>query len=306
MPCYYPLSAWLTEGGEVVFAERGSIVRALVLPCGRCVGCRVDRSRDWAIRCVHEAQVSACSSYVTLTYNDESCPASLCYSDFQKFMKRLRRFVEYRDENNKLIRPRISFFMCGEYGELGGRPHYHACLFGVHFGDRVVHAEQGNGFPLYRSDSLSKLWPHGFASIGEVSFDSAAYVARYVMKKITGPMAEDHYRRVDVRTGEVVDVEPEFCRMSLNPGIGQRWFDEFWRDVFGQEKDGVVVRGKQYPAPRFYLNKLKEKDPELFEVVSLNRYRRSGLGREDRTVERLAVREHCAKARLNSKQRVLE
>lgn len=246
------------------------------------------------MRCIHESQMHDLSSFVTLTYDEANCPVSLRYSDFQKFMKRVRRkFGPTR------------FFMAGEYGEQLGRPHYHAVLFGVHFADRVVHKVSGN-FPLYRSAALSQLWPFGFATVGDVTFESAAYTARYCLKKVTGPGAGDHYRRVDLRTGEVVDVVPEFARMSLKPGIGATWFEKFKSDVFGREKDAVIVNGQSCKPPRYYREYLDRVDGDLGELVDFNRYLRSGNGLEDRTPERLEVREAVTKARLKFYKRGLD
>ena len=117
MPCYYPLQGWrskeLTKNGKraIVFdRKKGYVDQPLEVPCGQCIGCRLDRSRDWALRCIHEAQLHEDNSYITLTYDDDNLPAnaSLDKSDFQKFMKRLRKSL-----GDKKVR----FFHCGEYGE---------------------------------------------------------------------------------------------------------------------------------------------------------------------------------------------
>lgn len=294
MPCYSPLRAWQTVGGEVIFAERGSIRRELSLPCGQCVGCRLERSRKWAVRCIHEAQLHKYSSFVTLTYDDEHLPPTLVYSDFQSFMRRLRRKVGP-----------CRFFMCGEYGERLGRPHYHACLFGAFFGDRRIIRESG-GIRLYSSELLSSCWPHGFASVGDVTFESAAYCARYVMKKMTGPGADAYYQRVDLRTGELVQVVPEFCHMSLKPGIGARWIEKYQTEVYGYDRDAVLVNGIPCKPPRFYDKFLQKFNADVWEHVEYDRYVRSGKCTDDSTPERLAVREQVCKARLSFKTRSLD
>lgn len=293
MPCFRPLDAWQLDGGEVVFKERGKIKRALQLPCGQCVGCRLERSRRWAVRCVHESQMHEASSFVTLTYDDDHLPTGLRYSDFQKFMKRVRKLF-----------PGARFFMCGEYGESTFRPHYHACLFGVFFADRLLHSSGGD-YPVYRSDTLSRLWPLGFATVGDVSFESAGYCARYVMKKVTGDAAAEHYQRVDVRTGEIVQVAPEFCRMSLKPGIGMPWLEKYFKDVYGESKDAVVMNGVKSKPPRYYDKKLEILWPDMMDDIEFRRYQKSGLCAEDGTPERLAVRETVAKARLGLFKREL-
>lgn len=293
MACFSPLSAWQTDGGAIVFAERGQIRRALMLPCGQCVGCRLERSRQWAVRCMHEASMFDMSSFVTLTYEDN--PVSLCYRDYQLFMKRLR--FSYS---------KARFFMCGEYGEELSRPHFHACLFGVHFPDRVVFSTGGSGSPCYTSKILEKLWPHGFSTVGDVTFESAAYCARYVMKKVTGPSADEHYERVSLSTGEIIPVRPEFCQMSRRPGIGATWFAKFKSDVFSHTKDGVYVFDQKGKPPRAYAKYLAASDPAVFESVEFNRYRSITADVvADATPERLAVREKVASARLAFKKRTL-
>lgn len=92
MACFYPLAAWQTDDGDIVFKERGAIKRALTLPCGQCVGCRLERSRQWAVRCMHEASLYDQNAFVTLTYDQDHLPesGSLRYRDFQLFCKRAR------------------------------------------------------------------------------------------------------------------------------------------------------------------------------------------------------------------------
>ena len=184
------------------------------------------------MRCVHEAKFHDVSCFVTLTYDDEHLPVggTLVYRHFQLFMKRLRKSF-----------PKARFFMCGEYGDNTSRPHYHAVLFGVDFRDRVPHARSGSGEVVYASALLSRLWQLGFASVGDFTFESAAYVARYVLKKVTGDLAAEHYRSVDLATGEIVDRVPEFCHMSLKPGIGARWFEQYY-DSDVRVRDSIIAR----------------------------------------------------------------
>lgn len=293
--CVRPLKAWQLDDGSVVFVERGAIRRPLSLACGQCVECRLDRSRQWAIRIMHESQVHDASCFVTLTYDDDRLPdrGSLRYRDFQLFMKRLRK---------KLGIP-VRFYMCGEYGELTSRPHFHACLFGCHFGDRRVFKQSGSGFTLYTSELLSSLWTDGFASVAELSFESAAYVARYVMKKVTGDLSDDHYRRTDFDTGEVFWLEPEFARMSLKPGIGFKWFEKYKEDVF--ENDYVIVNGRKVKPPKYYDRLLTVFDAESAEFMELQRYQRLMSTDFDNSEDRLRAREIVTRARMASKLRGL-
>jgi len=282
MPCYHPLSAYRTAQGEVVFVERGDIIASLFLPCGQCVGCRRERSRQWAIRCLNEASLYRDNCFITLTYKD--APFSLNYRDFQLFLKRLRKRFPGR---------KIRFYMCGEYGEEFSRPHFHACLFNFNFPDRQPFRVLDSNNKLYRSDILDNLWPHGFSSIGEVTFESAAYVARYVMKKVNGDRAKDHYK-VDPETGEVQC--PEFCHMSLKPGIGRKWIEKYTTDVYPH---GLVVsRGREVYPPKYYDKYYKTLDPDSHEEMIFRRECEAALRFEESTDRRLADREIVAKARL--------
>jgi len=239
MACYRAIEAWQCENNRIVFNEvetrkYGGSRRVLYLPCGRCIGCRIVRTKEWATRCMNEAQLYDQNCFITLTYDKDPGP-SLRYKDFQKFMREVRKKKSYFDVTTWSYVPR--FFMSGEYGESNGRPHFHALLFGRSFSDRSP-----VGVDLYRSAELEKLWPHGFSSVGDVTYESAAYVAGYVCKKVTGEAAKKHYERMDTRTGEIVEVAPEFSRMSLKPGIGYEWFRRYWREVY-EARDGIVVRG---------------------------------------------------------------
>lgn len=292
MACFHPLEAWQLPDGKVVFQgtlAQVSGARDLWLPCGRCIGCRLVRKRSWAIRCLHEASMHLENCFVTLTYKalpshaDCDCevkfPYSLCYKDFQRFMYRVR----------ERLGP-TRFFMCGEYGERGYRPHFHAVLFGRTFPDEGKVSEH-----CWRSSLLESLWPHGLSSCGKVTRESAAYVAGYTVSKRDGEIAEKFYERVDPETGEVCSVVPEFGRMSLKPGIGMSWFEKYWKEVY-LARDGVCLPGgKVAPAPRFYDRMLERFAPDIYDDVSFRRYLSSDQFAKDCTPERLAVREKCAK-----------
>lgn len=298
MACFHPIDAWQLVDGSVVFAEKGDILRPLTLPCGRCIGCRLERSRQWAVRCVHESQMHEVNCFITLTYDDDHLPVdeSLNYGDFQLFMKRLRKLHSSANSNF------IKFYMAGEYGDINRRPHYHACLFGVDFPDRVLHSDSASGFKVFRSEILEKLWPFGYSSVCDFSFDTAAYVARYVMKKITGDPAEDHYRHI-TRYGEVVNLVPEFNRMSLKPGIGAKFFEKFRTDMY--PRDEVVINGAVAKPPRYYDKLLEKRSYVDKEKLDFKRYQK-GFDNRDSTPSRLAVRETVTKARLKFKKRQLE
>ena len=294
------MPAFRRDDGSVTFVERGrDIASSFFLACGQCIGCRLKRSREWAIRCVHEASLNDVNCFLTLTYDDEHVPShrSLFYPDFQNFMKRLRaRFACVR----------VRFYMCGEYGETFDRPHYHALLFGFDFLDKVPLGRSPGGTQMYRSPVLEQLWPFGFSSVGAVTFESAAYVARYCMKKVTGDLAESHYEVVDAQTGEIARRTAEFNKMSLKPGIGANWLSRFRSDVY---PEGRVYRpgGAAFNAPRYY-DKLFARFNESIgdvedELLVFRRYVEGLKHADDQTAERLAVKEKVARAKLGQLRR---
>lgn len=259
----------------------------LELACGQCVGCRLERKRWWAIRCVHEAKMHERSCFLTLTYDNEHLPEdhSLDVSHWQKFAKRLR----------KKLGP-FRFMHCGEYGDETHRPHYHALIFGHDFSEDSVPLRTNNAQPLRASATLQELWPHGFASIGQVTFDSAAYVASYCTKKKTGEQSESEYERLDPETGEVWSVKPEYATMSRRPGLGTSFFEKYCSDIYPD--NFVEINGQKFKPPAFYDELLKKRNPELAQKMKEQRRKTVRDQADNHTPERLAVREKVAKARL--------
>lgn len=318
MPCYKPVSAWQPLEADVngkrplVFgAQPSGDYQATEIACGQCIGCRLERSRQWAIRCVHEGNLYDDNCFITLTFSPEALaerdnPWSVDVRDFQLFMKRLRKRFCPKNPYSKKDEPelynafhnkhQIRFFHCGEYGEENFRPHYHACLFNFDFPDKVPY-KNVDGYTLYTSEILEELWPYGFCTIGDLNFETAAYTARYIMKKVTGDAAKDHYVWIDDETGEVHPRNPEYVTMSRRPGIGYNWFNKFSSDVYSG--DFVVMRGKKMRPPKFYDRKLEEDDELFFEIVKQQRQIDSAEFLDNNTDERLAVREELQQIKQN-------
>lgn len=257
------------------------------LPCGKCPGCRLEQSRQWAMRCMHEKKMhqDAGSAFLTLTYNDEHLPKDygLCKPDLQNFMKRLRK------ERERGLR----FFACGEYGETYQRPHYHVLLFNTDFRDKKKSLNQKGNYDTYTSEELQRLWPFGNNFIGEVTFDSCAYVARYLTKKLAS-------REIILADGRRLVRDPEFTCMSLRPGLGTAYYEKYGSEI--HEHDTVIIRGIEVSPPRFYDNKLKKSDPDRYEQLKKTRRRKiMKLSKSDNTQARLRVREVVSLAKLSQK-----
>jgi hypothetical protein len=200
------------------------------------------------------------------------------------------------------VKQKVSFYMCGEYGEDFSRPHFHACLFGVNFSDRDLVGVSEAGSHIFRCETLEKLWGKGYAYVGDLTFESAAYTARYIMKKITGDMADEHYKYVIPDTGEVIWRTPEFNRMSLKPAIGKRFLETFMTDIYPHDR--VVLNGSKSKPPRYYDKYYAKFNPLEFEAIQFNR--ESVLNKADNTDERLQVKKTCTEARLNRYSRSLK
>jgi len=311
MPCYSPLTGYrsktLTKNGKrkIVFNTNDGFVDLVVqVPCGRCIGCRIDYSRQWAVRCMHEASLHDQNCFITLTYDNEHLPVdhSISKKEIQRFWKRLRKYTGKK----------IRYFCCGEYGEQNNRPHYHAILFGFDFNDKTLFSKK-NGNLLFRSNTLEKAWKFGFSTIGTVTFESCAYVARYVMKKRKGKPEQvdangisnaEHYRLVDADTGETFDVEPEFCTMSLKPGIGANWFDLYSDSDL--DKDYLTIAGVKHKLPNYYDYLLKRENENAFNLRKGKRIHEMRKKALEYTPDRLVVKEKVLKSKLNKLTRGYE
>lgn len=280
---------------------------------------------------MHEAQQHKKTSFVTLTYNDNNLPptpadefakphrppgrspgsgrrtdsatqysyapangesqAPLSRRDLQLFTKRLHMAVVRKSGEG------VRYFACGEYGETTGRPHYHIAIFGENFSDdRYFWKSTRAGHPLYRSSRLAALWNKGDADIGELTFESAAYIARYITKKITGEKAIEHYRR-ETPEGKEYWLPPEFSVMSRRPGIGRTWIDTFKTSVYPHDR--VVINERAAKPPRYYDQQLPE-----FELAAVKAARAAKIRPENNSPARRRAGEAIQRAQL--KKRALE
>lgn len=318
MSCFYPMQAVdtgsLTSNGKrnIRFVSKenfnrinshlgNSPILMSGLPCGQCTGCRLERSRQWAVRMMHEADCHSSNSFITLTFNDESLmardvPMSLCKRDFQLFMKRLRKRLDFP----------IRYFMCGEYGDLYKRPHYHAVLFGYDFPDKELYKVKDN-MRYYTSSLLSDVWSYGFNVVTDVTFDTCAYVARYIMKKHLGKDAWlQYFDYLDQDTGELVGHRiPEYTTMSRRSGIGKAWLDKYLLDVY--PKDRVFMRGRGFSKPPKYYDSLYEViNPEDHSRIKQDRINQALLKAPDDTTRHLIAKQTIKLQQIKTLTRNLE
>lgn len=194
----------------------------MAVPCGRCIACRVSKTREWAVRLVNELEAHKCASFITLTYDPEHLPKDngLQKRDLQLFWKRLRKEVNY---------DRLRYFACGEYGDKYGRPHYHAVLYGL-------------GCDSSSNKLVSDAWGLGLTHSGNVTYQSARYVAQYCQKKLSGQMAENKYQ----------GRQAPFALMSKGIGL-----DYALKNAESIQKNLCVkIDGKPVGLPRYYRKKI--------------------------------------------------
>lgn len=290
MPCFTPLAGVRSfkpnQNGNypvIIIPKAKQKLHEAYIPtkCGQCIGCRIDRTREWAVRCVHETQSHETACFLTLTYNQDNLPwdGSLVKSHLQNFFKRLRK-----EHPTK----RIRYYSCGEYGDQLSRPHYHVCLFGYDFPDRELRT-QFRGNKTYTSPELTKLWKNGYHSIGEMNWQTAAYTARYVMKKINGKNQKDAYWRPHPYMSDMdINLLPEFTLMSLKPGIGAQWFEDYQSDIY--PSDEIIHNGSRFKVPSYYDQLMKRKDPDYIENLKEARRLKAVEHAHNNTPERLKVR----------------
>ena len=282
MPCTEPMKAWVHgthESGKDKYVFRqprdADASDYHLLPCGKCLSCQIDKSKEWATRGFHESQCHTENSFLTLTYDDKHLPenGSLDKQDLTKFIKRLRRKIEPL---------KIKFLAAGEYGkpENTHRPHYHICIFGFMPLDKKYLFTNKHGDPVYTSEFISKIWKKGHITVAQVNYRTVAYTARYTVKKIV--TKEDRTQEkfwIDPETGEtnydpvaykkgllMAGKIPEFITMSN--GIGKEWHDKYEKDT---HKDYVHVNYAKHKIPRYYDKLMDTKDPDRLEAIKEKR-----------------------------------
>lgn len=266
MPCYSPMQVYrsrsLNENGKrpISFSPNGCYSDMRVtIPCGKCIGCRLEKSRQWAIRCMHELGECDYSEFLTLTYDDENIPedGQLRPSDMTNFIKRLRNFADPL---------KIRYIQCGEYGEETLRPHHHMIMFGYEFPDKEL-LKKNDGNDLFTSVIANGLWNKGYVVLGRVTFESCAYVARYVVKKQMGLNVEEN------------KIQP-YITMSRRPGIGMKYFKKYHEDIYNT--DSVIIRGKEMLPPKAYDDKYAEINPKKMRKVKAERMKKNEQESYDR------------------------
>lgn len=322
MPCYHPLEAIVLPGRtangkriiKILSGEHASEVypswQRLQIPCGQCIGCRLEYSRQWANRCMLELPYHKESWFLTLTYDDDHVPKTayainddgeaapaltLNPRDLELFWKRLRK--AHPDD-------RIRYFACGEYGGQTYRPHYHAIVFGLNLHDLELYKKSPQGYDYFNSKSLQEIWGKGYVVVGAVTWDTCAYTARYIMKKLKGQ---------DATLYSDLNLVPEFVRMSRKPGIAHQYYVDH-PDLFDHQYINIStdVGGLKFRPPRYYDRLFDIDHPGELEQAKAVRRRlaaASELLKDSRTnldrYDRLRVEEAALGARIKSLERKL-
>lgn len=286
MSCYSPLKAYVLgvnpETGKKIirvvnkefngeeYTKLG--MPQIGLPCGKCIGCRLDYSRTWADRMLAEASLYKSNYFLTLTYNDKYLPPkrdgspihSLDKSHAQKFMKRLRKALPDK---------KIRFFCAGEYGSANNsmRPHLHLILFNCELNDIKFLRENSLKQPYFVSETISKCWSdpdtkesYGFHILAQVNWDTCAYVARYVVKKQKGQGSSVY---------EKYNFAPEFSTMSRKPGIGHDYLVNHMEELYAYGHVNIPTKdGAKCIRPCKYYDTLFDIEyPEVMREIKKDR-----------------------------------
>jgi len=233
---------------------------------------------------VHHASQYEENCFLTLTYDDAHLPdnGTLYKPHLQDFVKRLRHYFPIR---------KLSYYACGEYGERTQRAHYHMCLFNADFQDKIAFRKI-NEYTLYVSAQLTKIWGHGNTSIGALTPQTANYTASYVMQRTLGKGCPK-YCTLDEETGELHPLVQPFAVMSLKPAIGREWFDKYNQDIYGHDKDFIVVNTEKRKPARYYDKIYDLVNPEHMKKIKLIRVD----NHEPQTVEQNRARAQITRAR---------
>ncbi len=302
MPCYAPLKGWrsnvASDSGKrrIVFKPQDAYtdLGTVTVPCGQCIGCRLTKSHNWAIRCMHEASLHEHNCFITLTFNDQHLndKGTLVKRDMQLFIKRLR----------DRIKPiKIRYYHCGEYGDKNDRPHHHALIFGYDFPDKLFWRKRDD-MKYYTSNQLDDLWRDpdtgqslGYCVIGEVTFESAAYVARYVLKKQTGDGSKIYKDK---------GIIPPYTTMSRRPGIAREWIEKYHEDVYPHDYL-VIKNGIKAKPPRYYDDFYADLDKEDMESIKEQRKKRAEENAHDNSDHRLMTKNKCRQSKVKLLKRTL-
>lgn len=282
MPCYRPMPL-LVHNPD----------RQILVPCGQCIGCKLQRSNEWAVRIMHEASTHDENCVALLTYDDEHLHftdtklPTLNKRDVQLFIKRLRKVC---DTHGKKIR----YYAAGEYGDNFGRPHYHIAIMGCDFrgSDPIRRSDAGND--IYLSTVLSDLWGNGEVTTCALNRQMAAYIARYITKKISGGIKKIHYR----------GREPEFSLQSTRPAIGRKWVENFYDDIY--TADQLSIDGHTAKIPRYYDKVFAKINEERMALVKESRVIRADNRIGKRGFPNLKNREINKTAQINKLKRGYE
>lgn len=312
------------EDKEEIEKKIGTRLRKIqIIPCGKCIGCRLEYSRDWATKGCYEAELHAENWFLTITYDNEHLPeamtmidpktgeelgenpnGSLKNVDTTNFLKKLRAYYE-RKYNHKGIR----YMLCGEYGDEGQRPHYHAIMFNLPIKPESLrfHEYNENHEAMWRCPEIEQIWGKGMIVAAEVNWNTCAYVARYVTKKVGLPTEKEHYK--------ALGIEPEFFRMSRRPGIGREYFEQHKEEIYSKDKIIIKKYGGgtlKIKPPKYYdklydlenhekMEEIKKKRKKDGERLNKLKYSQTSLYKKDQLKNEEEIKETQNKILIRTK-----
>jgi hypothetical protein len=281
MPCTNPILAYRKTNGAINFMRKSDYdaphANKMLMPCGKCIICLRNKAKSWMLRMANEAKMHEQNCFITLTFEDEHLPkhGSLRLEDPQKFLKRLRKYLEkdwhmVDGVKTSKIPCKIKYFYCGEYGDQHQRPHYHLCIFGWAPHDMQIFSQKKSG-DQFTSQTIAKIWTQGFHTVSDFTDATGAYTAYYMVKEnIFFDLTP--YDAIDPDTGEEIKRMPPFQRMSRRPGLGTTFYHKYKEEIIN---NGSYINGQSVPVPQAYLNILRKEDEEKYKVLKTNRENKS-------------------------------
>lgn len=267
MACYAPKPVILgrdqtTNKRKIFFIDRNTAElnknwkNQLMIPCKKCIGCKIDHAKEWATRAQLEAKEHEYNYFLTLTYNENNLPknkegiSNIELKDWKRFINSLRKNHERKGHTG------IKYLTSAEYGSRRGRPHFHACIFNMPIYDlKKSNISKKSKKQLYQSKEINKIWGKGIVEIGIVTYESAGYTASYTFKKLN----KTNYKELKIN--------PE--KLLMSKGIGLKNYNKEIEKI--KVNDNMPIKTKNgtkiIRAPKYFDRQLEKTDPETLKAL---------------------------------------
>lgn len=336
MPCYHPLDARRSPGGTIGFKPMTPFDKLIKLPCGKCIGCHMERARQWAVRGHHESSMHTNNSFITLTIRPTDEDGSCAHQDMCTKPKSAPELSTGSDN----ARPTTTSVLAQTtpVDNAGAKTRQEGRGGNVWVEDHQLFMKR----LLKKLRSYGPIKPIRFLMCGEYGGKKGRPHYHYILfgydfpdkkyfKKKNGHKLYRSSLLEEVWTAGHADIgecnfetiayvaryvtkkhtgpqpdgkNPEFNQMSRNPGLGRRWIEKYKTSVYPHDR--VVIQGKRQKPPRYYDQVLKHLDNDQLELVKKERETRALQNSGNQVPERLRAGETIQLAALKQLKRSLE